>query len=186
MKHFYTLLIAAGLLSAAAISYPTETKKHTKHVTHKKHEEKHEKKHSTTKSHTKENEHPKKHTPAKKAEPAVAHKNAAPATAPATKTGEPTAYQKVGEWLGLSTAGAAGATVATAGHRAAGYHIGPRDWHHNFPDWWKDRGWTAADVDGVWYFAGYPIEWWASKPEYASYYKDVIRHEYLKAHPEKR
>lgn len=121
--------------------------------------------------------------------PAETTKIAQPQAPVATpKTTEATAYQKLGSWLGLG-AGAGTATAALASHhRAAGYHIGPRDWHHNFPEWWvkQGRGWTAADVDGVWYFGGHPIEWWASKPEYTSYYKNVIRPEYLKAHPEKR
>lgn len=119
-----------------------------------------------------------------------AAKIAQPATTPVAtpKAADESAYQKLTNWLGIG-AGAGATSVAAKQalvnhHRTAGYRIGPRDWHHNFPKWWANRGWTAADVDGVWYFAGYPIEWWAT--HYPTYYKDAVREEYAKTHTEKR
>lgn len=201
MKYMY-LFLAIGLLTGSnLISAKTEAKKKT-HIIHKK--EKKDKKPEAKsakvqKSHRishKAKKSPYKNvtkraaTPVEKVAPVAApttSSSAPVATAPVAT--EPSALQKVGNWLGLGTAGTAASATAKSylgHHRVAGYHIGPRNWHHNFPSWWADRGWTSADIDGVWYFAGHPIEWWASKPEYESYYKNVIRHEYLKAHPEIR
>lgn len=115
--------------------------------------------------------------------PVATSKVAEPVATP--KTTEPTAYQKLTNWLSGATSTTAAAKQALISqHRAPGYRIGPRDWHHNFPTWWANRGWTAAEVDGVWYFAGYPIEWWATN--YPTYFKDAIREEYAKTHTEKR
>lgn len=200
----YAALLALGMLSTG-FGHAADTEK--AHVIKKK--SVYKKAHKTAPKKTaakkksyrinhKSSKHPYKNVTKRAVNPAATTAATAPIAATATqtpvaasKTTEPTAYQKLGNWLGL---GAGVGTTAAAKealighHRVAGYHIGPRDWHHNFPEWWvkQGRGWTAADVDGVWYFGGHPIEWWASKPEYESYYKNVIRPEYLKAHPEKR
>lgn len=97
--------------------------------------------------------------------------------APVAKKTEPSTMQKAAEWLGLGSAGAA--ATRAAGHKAAGYHIGPRDWHDNFPSWWADRGWVSGkDKDGNWVFAGHRLEWW--QKHYPTYYHNVIWPEYKK------
>lgn len=196
MKYTY-LVIALGLLAGSNfIQAKVETKKtyksqviHKKEKSHKKPEAKPAKAQKSRRiSHTPKksaykNVTKKAETPAEKVAPVVA---TAAATKPAPVAAEPSTLQKVENWFTGTPSKATAAKGFLGHHRAAGYHIGPRDWHHNFPSWWAERGWTSADVDGVWYFGGHPIEWWASKPEYASYYKNVIHPEYRKAHPEKR
>lgn len=197
MKYLSLILALALLGGSSAVHAKTEAKK-----TKKSHVIKKEKKSKKPEAKPAQVQKSRRISQSKK----VPYKNVtkraaapAPKVAPATASpapvaqppvaAEPTAIQKVGNWLGLGTAGTAASATAKSylgQHRQAGYHIGPRNWHHNFPTWWGERGWTAADVDGVWYFAGHPIEWWASKPVYESYYKNVIRPLYLKAHPEKR
>lgn len=193
MKYMLMILALALLGGSSVVSAKTEAKKTKK--THAIKKEKASKKPAAkpakaqkSRRISKPKKVPYKNVTKKAAAPAP---QAAPATAPVAQApvaAEPSAIQKVGNWLGLGTAGtAASAKAQSMGHhRQAGYHIGPRNWHHNFPTWWGERGWTSADVDGVWYFAGHPIEWWASKPVYESYYKNVIRPAYLKAHPEVR
>lgn len=200
MKYIYIALLAMGFLSSTALMQAKVEDTKKTHVIKKKSVYKRAAKPKAkpakvqTKSHriSKPKKSVYKNVTKRAEKPAVTKEVATPkAMEPisAPKTTEETAYQKLTNWLGV---GAGAGTTAAAKqalighHRAAGYHIGPRDWHHNFPSWWANRGWTAADVDGVWYFGGHPIEWWASKPEYESYYKNVIRPEYLKAHPEKR
>lgn len=97
----------------------------------------------------------------------------------ATRPNQESTLSKVSRWVGLGAAGTAGA-AAVSNHRAAGYHVGPRDWHHNFPSWWASRGWTADTVDGIWYFGGHPLDWW--QKHYPTYYKDAVHPEYLKTH----
>lgn len=204
MKYMLVALFAVGLLGSGFAHAKVEDTKKT-HVIKKKSVYK-----KTAKPHAKSTKiqakkaqsHKIKPKPKKQVYKNVTKRAVNPAEKPAVatpkatepvatpKTTEETAYQKFTKWIGLGagagTSAAAAKQALIGHHRAAGYHIGPRDWHHNFPSWWANRGWTSADVDGVWYFGGHPIEWWASKPEYASYYKNVIRPTFLKAHPEKR
>ncbi|GMU18818.1 MAG: hypothetical protein AMXMBFR12_00100 [Candidatus Babeliales bacterium] len=201
MKYMYAALLSLGLLATGLAQAKAEETKKT-HVIKKK----------STKKAAKPKARAAKVQPKTrklKAKPKKqVYKNVKPARKPAeikesvpTKTAEPistpktteeTAYQKFTNWLGLGTGAGTAAKQALVGHhRAAGYHIGPRDWHDNFPDWWvkQGRGWTSADVNGTWYFGGHPYEWWenkALKGEYDSYFKNVIRPTYYHAHPEKR
>lgn len=95
-------------------------------------------------------------------------------TAPTAKAPESTVTDKVIDWLGWGAAGTA-ATKAYTQRKTAGYHIGPRNWHHNFGAGWGDRGWVeGTNEHGHWVFAGYRPDWWRDQPEYSSYYHNVI------------
>jgi hypothetical protein len=99
-------------------------------------------------------------------------------TTMATKT-EPTMMEKAAGWLGLGTAGTA-AAKAVSTHREAGYHIGPRGWHHNFGPGWADKGWIeGTNEHGHWVFAGYRPDWW--QENYPAYWKDVVGPLYRKS-----
>lgn len=198
MKYMLAALLALGVLCTGVVQAKVEDTKKT-HIIKKKSVYKKTAKPKAKPAQVQTKSHRKKAQPkksvyknvTKRAEsPAKAKEVAAPkVTEPITtpKTTEETAYQKLTNWLGVGAGAGASAAAKQAligHHRVAGYRIGPRDWHHNFPKWWANRGWTAADVDGVWYFAGYPIEWWAT--HYPTYFKDAIREEYAKTHTEKK
>ena len=103
----------------------------------------------------------------------------APAAPAATTTGGSTTG-KIAGWLGLGAAGTAATQAAVSHHRAAGYHVGPRGWHDNFPPAWGDKGWVeGTNEHGNWVFAGHRPAWW--QEHYATYWKDVVGPLYRKS-----
>lgn len=200
MKYMLAALLALGVLSTGIVHAKTEEVKKTHIIRNKKpsvYKKTNKPKAKPAKIHAKSHRlkaKPKKtvykNVTKKAVNPATVKPEAAKISQPVAtpKATDETTYHKLTNWLGIGAG--AGTTSAVAKqalinhHRTAGYRVGPRDWHHNFPKWWANRGWTAANVEGVWYFGGYPIEWWAT--HYPTYYKDAVREEYAKTHTEKR
>ena len=199
MKYMFVALIGLGLLSTGFASAKTEETKKT-HIIKKKKPSVYKRTSKPAAKPAKIESHRKKAQPKKSVyknvtkravnpaeTSAVTHPAAVTSTAPVAtpKTTEPTAYQKIENWLGIGT-GAAAATAATTSavghHRAAGYHTGPRKekWNHKFESYWGHRGFEeGVNQNGHWVFGSYRPNWW--EKNYPVYWKDVVGPLYRKS-----